>query len=413
MCLAMGVKLKSPQARGQSQNPATAGGDLLILHFSMSLTHPITPPRAAQGPARPATLLLADGTRFEGLAAGATGISAGEICFNTGMSGYQEIFTDPSYYGQVVTLTHTHIGNYGVHPDEAESHGVKIAGLVCRNFSHLHSRADASGGLHEYLAAAGVAAIYGLDTRALVRHIRERGAMNCVIATDGSPIEALQARLGDIPNMEGLALADAVATREPFVVAPTPGTARGLRVAALDLGIKRNILRCLTARGLEVHVFPWDSPAEALLSIDPHGFFISNGPGDPAALDGPVATIQALLQTQKPLFGICMGHQLLARAMGLPTFKLKYGHRGLNHPVKNLLRDRSEMTSQNHGFAVVRQATEAHPDVELTHVHLNDGTVQGLRLRHQPAFSVQYHPEASPGPHDSRYLFDDFVAMLG
>jgi len=358
-----------------------------------------------------ATLLLADGSYYTGQALGATTTTAGELCFNTGLTGYQEVFTDPSYYGQLIVLTHVHIGTYGTLAAEQESDRAQFSGLICRNFSSFHSRADADGGLAEWLRAQGKPAIAGVDTRALVRRIRSQGVMNAVLSTETNDLDALRATLAACPNMAGQALVQHVSTRQPYWHVP-PGPTTRYTVAVLDLGLKQNILRELAARGCALRVYPYDTPAEAILADNPDGFMITNGPGDPAAMPGVVATVQALLDSRKPLMGICMGHQILALALGIPTYKMSFGHRGLNHPIINLLTGRTEITSQNHGFAIDNAAAEAHPNVCITHRHLNDNTVAGIELRNRPAFSVQYHPESCPGPHDSRYLFDRLVANL-
>lgn len=356
-----------------------------------------------------AVLLLSDGSFFEGFSIGKVGTTTGELCFNTGMTGYQEIFTDPSYTGQVMITTHTHIGNYGVHPDEAESDRVRIAGLIVKSFSYDGSRDQSAGELQDYLLKAGVVGISDIDTRALVRHIRSQGAMNAIISSEEFDPEALAQILRECPDMEGLELASKVSTKEPYTYGDP---AAPLKVAAFDYGIKTNILRSLTSRGCYVKVFPAKASKAELDLFQPDGYFLSNGPGDPAAMPYAVKTVQELLTDERPVFGICLGHQLLCRAVGLSTFKMHHGHRGINHPVKNLLTGKSEITSQNHGFAVNLDEAQASAQVEVTHMNLNDRTLEGVRVVGKPAFSVQYHPEASPGPHDSRYLFDEFVAMM-
>lgn len=354
-----------------------------------------------------AFVLLADGTLFEGVSVGIDGTSVGEICFNTGMTGYQEIFTDPSYKGQIMVTATAHIGNYGVESAENESSEVQIAGLVCRNFSDLASRVR---GNHQSLKSfmKNSVVVAEVDTRSLVQHIRDNGAQNAVVTTELS-LEEAQQRLADAPNMEGLELCSSVSTAEPYTVGDS-GAA--FHVAALDLGVKRNILRNLVRVGCRVTVYPYNTPFEVLASENPDGYFLSNGPGDPAASPAVIDTVSKILKSGKPTFGICLGHQMIALASGLSTYKMHNGHRGINHPVKHLKTGKGEITSQNHGFAVSMEDVKAAHHVELTHVHLNDGTVAGIRRTDVPAFSVQYHPEASPGPHDAQYLFDEFVALM-
>lgn len=356
----------------------------------------------------PAVLLLADGTRFEGDAIGAKGTTLGEIAFNTGMYGYQEIFTDPSYYGQILVMATAHIGNYGTTPSEMESKRVQLAGLVVKNFSAFGSRAGEVEELQQYLVNSGTVGIAGLDTRALVRHIREHGAMNAIISSEELSNDELRSRLEAAPSMQGLELSSKVTTERTFVM----GEAGGHRVALLDLGLKRSIAECLTERGCEVKVFPMNSTFDEMMAWSPEGFMLSNGPGDPSAMPQVIATVGQIVDSGLPVFGICLGHQVLALSQGLQTVKMFNGHRGVNHPVKNLRTGRCEITTQNHGFVVDRGSLEAHPEIELTHIHLNDDTVAGIGLKGRPVFSVQYHPEASAGPHDSRYLFDDFVETM-
>ena len=356
-----------------------------------------------------AILLLSDGTIFHGKSIGIEGIAFGEVCFNTGMTGYQEIFTDPSYYGQIMVATNPHIGNYGVHEKEVDSDGVKIAGLVCKNFSFNYSRPDASESLFDYFEKINLVVISDVDTRALVSYIRENGAMNSVICTDDTSIEDLKAQLALIPDMKGLELASKVSTKSPYFFGNENAK---YKIAALDLGIKTNILRCFDARDCYVKVFPYNSTFEELKSFNPDGYFISNGPGDPEPLKEVQDVTRQLLQTNTPVFGICLGHQMIALANGISTYKMFNGHRGINHPIKNLISGKGEITSQNHGFAVNKEELEQHPDFEITHLHLNDGTVAGMRMINKSCFSVQYHPEASPGPHDAAYLFDDFITNM-
>jgi carbamoyl-phosphate synthase small subunit len=354
-----------------------------------------------------AVLLLADGRVYHGQAIGALGTTVGELCFNTGMTGYQEIFTDPSYYGQIVVTTHTHIGNYGVIGTEAESKGIQIAGLVVKNYSDIYSRHQAGGSLQDYLVQHNLTGIAGIDTRELVRYIRARGAMNALISSEILNLDLLRQQLAACPDMAGMELSSAVSTPKPYTYSEG-----AKKVAVMDYGVKHNILESLKIRGCAVQVFPARTPAVEVLATKPNGILLSNGPGDPAAMDYAVQATRAFLNADVPVFGICLGNQLLALAAGAQTFKMPYGHRGLNHPVKNLRTGRSEITSQNHGFAVSPDSLKGLKNVELTHVNLNDNSVEGIRLTDKRAFSVQYHPESNPGPHDSRYLFDEFVAGL-
>ncbi|MEN7546551.1 glutamine-hydrolyzing carbamoyl-phosphate synthase small subunit [Rapidithrix thailandica] len=358
---------------------------------------------------RRAVLLLDDGNVYHGKAIGKIGTAAGEICFNTGMTGYQEIYTDPSYYGQIIVNTTSHIGNYGTYKPEEESENVQIRGVVVKMFSEVASRNLADDSLQNYLEKAGIVGICGVDTRKIVKHIRQKGAMNCIISSDIEDIAEIEAKLKKVPSMEGLELSSEVTCKEPYFLGKEDAA---FKVAVLDLGVKKSILTNLAERGCYCKVFPAKTSFEEMNAWNPDGFFISNGPGDPAATDYALETIKEILNQDLPLFGICMGHQLLARAMGIPTFKMHQGHRGLNHPVKNLVSGLSEITSQNHGFCVEREAVEKHEQLELTHINLNDETVEGIKLKNKKAFSVQYHPESSPGPHDSRYLFDNFIEMM-
>lgn len=364
---------------------------------------------ASSSPKRPAILLLEDGTLFNGTAFGKTGTTTGEICFNTGMTGYQEVFTDPSYYGQVLIMNNVHVGNYGVKDVDVESGGVKVKGVIGRNLEEQYSRFMADSSLQQYFEKENVVAIDDVDTRALVAHIRTQGAMNCIISSDITDIEKLKAELGKTPSMAGLELASVVSVKEPYFLGDPESK---VRVAVLDFGIKKNILNCLTERGAYVKVHNAKTSFEELEAFKPNGYFISNGPGDPEPMDYAVKTVKQILAANKPLFGICLGHQLLALANDIPTFKMHHGHRGLNHPVKNIITGKSEITTQNHGFGVNPDAVRASKDVEITHVNLNDDSIEGIRLKNKPAFSVQYHPEATPGPHDSRYLFDDFLELM-
>ncbi len=356
-----------------------------------------------------AVLLLEDGTFYKGYAIGKKGTKGGEICFNTGMTGYQEIYTDPSYYGQIVVNTTSHIGNYGVNHGEQESSSPKISGVVVNEFSKLHSRLTADEGLNEYLEKNNTVGIMGVDSRSLVRHIRSKGAMNAIISSEILDKEQLMAKLREVPSMEKLELSSEVTTKEVYTIGDEKAA---LRVAVLDLGIKNSILKNLTSRGVFCKVFPAKTSFKEMEAWKPNGYFISNGPGDPSVMDYAIDTVKEILAADKPLFGICLGHQILALACGIGTYKMHHGHRGLNHPVKNLLSGKSEVTSQNHGFAVDMQQLKDSSVAELTHVHLNDNSVAGLRVKGKKAFSVQYHPESCPGPHDSQYLFDQFIEHL-
>ena len=356
-----------------------------------------------------ALVLLADGTIFYGKSVGIEGTSTGEICFNTGMTGYQEIFTDPSYFGQIMVTANAHIGNYGINDIEVESDGIKISGLICRNFSFTHSRVDSNGNLKDWFDKNNIVAISDVDTRALVAYIRDNGAMNAIISTEIDNIEGLKKQLANVPTMEGLELASKVSTKEAYYIGDENAP---IKIAALDIGIKKNILRNLTNRGAYIKVFPYNSKFSELASFNPDGYFISNGPGDPEPLTDAQELAKEIIKSNVPLFGICLGHQVIALANGISTYKMHNGHRGINHPVKNLLTGKGEITSQNHGFAINKEETENNKDIEITHVHLNDHTVAGIRLKNKSVFSVQYHPEASPGPHDSEYLFDQFIENI-
>ncbi len=356
-----------------------------------------------------AFVLLADGTQFFGKAIGIEGSAFGEICFNTGMTGYQEIFTDPSYYGQLMVTTNTHIGNYGVIKEESQSKEISISGLICKDFSFNYSRPAGTESLQNYLEHHKLVTICDIDTRALVNYIRENGAMNAVISTEIGSEELLLKKLSQAPSMEGLELASKVSTRQVYTLG-NPNAK--YKIAALDLGIKRNILNHMIERDMFVKVFPYNTTFEQLEAWNPDGYFISNGPGDPQPLKEAQAVAKAIIEKNKPLFGICLGHQIIALANGIPTFKMFNGHRGINHPVKNLITGKGEITSQNHGFAVDMKVAKAHPEIEITHVHLNDQTLAGMRMKNNKCFSVQYHPEAGPGPNDATYLFDIFKEYL-
>ncbi|MGE8430309.1 MAG: glutamine-hydrolyzing carbamoyl-phosphate synthase small subunit [Sphingobacterium sp.] len=357
----------------------------------------------------PAILVLEDGTVYHGKAAGKIGTTTGEICFNTGTTGYQEIFTDPSYFGQIMVTTNAHIGNYGIDEDDTESNQIQIAGLVCKNYNINYSRKMADESIQSYFEEGNLVGISDVDTRSLVRHIRDKGAMNAIISSETLDVEELKRQLAKVPSMDGLELSSKVTTAEPYFFGNENAS---LRVAVLDLGIKKNILRNFEARDVYTKVFPAKTTFEEMEKWNPDGYFISNGPGDPAPMDYAIETVKAILNANKPMFGICLGHQILALANGIRTSKLHNGHRGINHPVKNIIANRCEITSQNHGFGVVAEDIQNSENVEITHVNLNDQSIEGIRIKGQKAFSVQYHPESSPGPHDSRYLFDDFVAMI-
>ena len=351
-----------------------------------------------------AYILLEDGLLLEGKAIGHIGTTGGEICFNTGMTGYQEVYTDPSYFGQIIVNTNAHIGNYGVLGSEQESEAPKINGLVVNEFSLVASRKNASASLQEYLLEHKVVGIADVDTRMLVQHIRSKGAMNAIISSTLKK-EELEAELKKVPSMNGLELASMVSTKEAY----TLGEGNKHKVAVLDLGVKNSILKNLVDRDCECRVFPAKTPFADMEAWKPESYFISNGPGDPAVMDYAVDTVKEILAIDKSLFGICLGHQLVARANGISTYKMHHGHRGLNHPVKNIINGRSEITSQNHGFAISENDVTNSSLVKATHVNLNDDTIEGIEIEGKKAFSVQYHPESSPGPHDSRYLFDQFI----
>lgn len=357
----------------------------------------------------PAILILEDGTVFKGKAAGKIGTSSGEICFNTGMTGYQEIFTDPSYFGQILVMTFPHIGNYGVSYEEKESDEIKIAGLVCKKLSEQFSRKSAYSGLQEYLEQNNTVAITDVDTRALVRHIRNKGAMNAIISSETTDINKLKKIFNKIPSMEGLELSSKVSTKQNYLFGNRNAK---YKIALIDLGTKKNILNSLSKRNCLIKVFSMHSKLKEILEWEPDGIVISNGPGDPAAMPETVRLTQNILKTNIPVFGICLGHQIISSALGLSTYKMYNGHRGINHPVKNLLTGKGEITSQNHGFVVSLKDAEKNPNIIITHQHLNDKTLAGIKHKSKNIFSVQFHPEASPGPHDSEYLFDNFILAI-
>ena len=356
-----------------------------------------------------AVLLLEDGTVFNGVAIGKVGTTTGEIAFNTGMTGYQEVFTDPSYFGQILVMTAAHIGNYGVHDHEVESGGMKIAGMVIKKFSDGYSRPSGSKSLNDYMLEDDKVGIADIDTRALVRHIRSKGAMNCIISSEISDIEELKQKLAQVPSMAGLELSSKVTTSEPFEVKPANAQ---YKVSLIDFGVKNSIISCLAERGCHVKVFPLESTIDELNSFEPDGYMLSNGPGDPSAMPSSIELVKEIVKQDKPVFGICLGHQILGLSQGLKTEKMFNGHRGINHPIKNLKTGKGEITSQNHGFVISKESAETNDQVNVTHIHLNDDTVAGIELKDKKVFSVQYHPEASAGPHDSRYLFDQFVENM-
>ncbi len=361
-------------------------------------------------PRKKAFILLADGTIFHGKSIGSDGTSFGELCFNTGMTGYQEIFTDPSYNGQLMVMANAHIGNYGTNLTEVESNSVKIAGLICKNFSFNHSRYGNSKPLLDFLKESNIVTISDVDTRALVSYVRDNGSMNAVISTeDINKIEELKKSLKSVPNMNGLELASKVSTKESYFYGDENSQ---YKVAVIDLGIKTNILKNLAKRDCYMKVFPHTASYEEMSEWNPDAYFISNGPGDPEPLENPIKVAKKIIDENKPLFGICLGHQVIALANEIKTYKMHNGHRGINHPVINLKTGKGEITSQNHGFAIDRQQTENNKNIEITHLHLNDNTIAGIKLKDKSCFSVQFHPEASAGPHDSSYLFDEFIEMI-
>ncbi|MFD2531245.1 glutamine-hydrolyzing carbamoyl-phosphate synthase small subunit [Gracilimonas halophila] len=355
-----------------------------------------------------AILALSDGTVVHGKAVGYEGITGGELCFNTSMTGYQEIFTDPSYYGQLMMMTYPHIGNYGTQPRDDEARKVMVAGIICRAFSHEYSNTMADRSLQEYLEDNEITGISGVDTRKLVRHVREKGVMNAVISSTEMDEKKLIQMAKDWDDMEGLELATKVTRFE----AQTVNGKDEFRVAAFDYGIKQNIINNLNKRGCTLRIFPAKTTVDEIKEWEADGYFFSNGPGDPTATaEYALEAVNYAKETGKPMFGICLGHQLMALSEGLKTTKMFVGHRGANQPVKNLETGLVEISTQNHGFAVDEDSLD-EKIAEVTHINLNDNTIEGLKFKNFPGFSVQYHPEASPGPHDSAYLFDQFIDMM-
>jgi carbamoyl-phosphate synthase small subunit len=356
-----------------------------------------------------AVLLLEDGAVFKGYAVGAKGTATGEVAFNTGVYGYQEIFTDPSYFGQILVLTPSHVGNYGVKEGEIESSSIKIEGLVCKKFSQHHSRPGSSDSLQGYFEKDNKVGISDVDTRALTRHIRSSGAMNAIISSEILDIDKLTEMLKEVPNMAGLELSSKVSTKESYFFGDENAQHK---VSVLDYGVKQNILRCLADRGCYLKVFPYNATKEEVLEWNPDGVMLSNGPGDPSAMPNAIKTVENIVDSRIPLFGICLGHQILALSQGLTTKKMHNGHRGVNHPVKNLETTKCDVTSQNHGFVVDWDSAKNADGITITHKHLNDDSLAGIRLDNKNAFSVQFHPESSAGPNDSRYLFDQFIENI-
>lgn len=357
-----------------------------------------------------AILVLEDGRAFRGRSFGAAGETFGEMVFNTSMSGYQEILTDPSYAGQVVCMTYPLIGNYGVNDQDVESRKPWAAGFVVREASRIYSNHRATGSLQDYLIENNIVGIEHIDTRALVRHIRDKGAMRVGISTEDLDVESLLERVRLSPDMAGRELASDVTVKKSYEYEAETSAVANYHVVAYDFGVKTNSLREFARRGCRVTVVPAGTTADEVLALEPDGIFLSNGPGDPASMPSVIDEIRKLAASERPMFGICLGHQLIGQAFGGTTFKMKFGHRGGNQPIKDLTTGKVEITSHNHGFAVDPDSLPA--DVEVTHINLNDNTVAGLRHRSLPIFSVQYHPESAPGPHDSEYLFDRFVSLM-
>ncbi len=356
---------------------------------------------------KPAVLLLENNQVFHGYAIGKTGTTSGELCFNTGMVGYQEILTDPSYCGQMVLMTYPHIGNYGVNKNDIESRNIQVAGFIIKDLTIEPSNYSSNQSLNQYLKNNNITGICGLDTRAITRVVREHGSMNAIISSENLDLNVLTEQLSQTPSMEGLNLTNQVTCKKSYKYENS--ISGEFKVAALDFGIKNNILRLLKKYGCNVTVFPSNISSQEIISFNPDGVFLSNGPGDPAAVVGAINCIKNLLG-KYPIFGICLGHQLLSLALGAKTFKLKYGHRGLNHPVKNIENGKIEITSQNHGFAVSKENLPSN--INITHINLNDNTIAGISCPDMQVFSVQYHPESAPGPHDSEYLFQSFINLM-
>jgi carbamoyl-phosphate synthase small subunit len=359
---------------------------------------------------KPGVLLLEDGNIFHGNSIGQNGIAVGELCFNTGMTGYQEVFTDPSYYGQLMINTNVHIGNYGANYKESESEKMQISGLICRNFNTRYSRVVADMDLKQYFIDQKKIVLSNVDTRAVVRHIRDKGAMNGIISTDILDIDVLKQKLKEVPSMEGLELSSKVSTKKEYSIGED--NKENYKVAVLDFGVKKNILNCLLSRGCYLRVFPMDTSYEEMLDWGPDAFFLSNGPGDPSSMPDVIKEVQKITLDGRPVFGICLGHQILALSEGVSTYKMHNGHRGINHPVINLKSGKAEVTSQNHGFGISSKDIEKSSEIKVTHINLNDDTIEGIELINKNCFSVQFHPESSPGPHDSRYLFDEFIERI-
>ena len=354
-----------------------------------------------------AKLILSNGIIFNGYALGKTGESCGEVCFNTGMTGYQEILTDPSYAGQLITMTYPHIGNYGINIEDIESTKIHATGFIIKEACEVPSNYRSTNTLDKYLKQNNIIGIQGIDTRYLTRIIRDEGAMNAIISSKELDEDKLKYKLNNHPSMDGLDLAKLVTCKKQY---SWNKTNKGFKIAAIDYGVKYNILRLLEAHDCRIEVFPATAPIEKILAFNPDGIFLSNGPGDPAAVTYGIKVVKDLLKMKIPIFGICLGHQILSLAVGAKTYKLKFGHRGCNHPVKNIIKNTVEITSQNHGFSI--DSRSLTPDIIITHESLNDHTIEGIEIKNSQAFSVQYHPESSPGPHDSRYLFAKFIKLI-